>query len=97
MLERLIQPLPIRIFHWLMVVEVTILVLTGLLFYTNTDKLQLPFRVVRLLHGTASVAKLQAIFTGYVKESEEPSLPFTAKAAGTTVSGNFGEVNNEKP
>jgi Ni/Fe-hydrogenase 1 B-type cytochrome subunit len=220
-LERLIQPLPIRIFHWLMVVEVTILVLTGLLFYTNTNKLQLPFRVIRLLHGTAGVAlmanllghtyyyivtrryreivlnivdfhnlkaflayflflrsdhpnfgrynpgqkliydswalasllsalagfvllfpsestalqfwlgglpvlrllkygimiwfivtvpvhiylvftedpaKLQAIFTGYVKESEsEPSLPFTTKAAGTTVSDNFGEVNNEKP
>jgi Ni/Fe-hydrogenase 1 B-type cytochrome subunit len=64
-LKVLIQPLPIRIFHWVMVATVTTLVFTGLLFYTNTDKLQVPFRLFRLLHGTAGII-LTANLLGHI-------------------------------
>lgn len=73
----LIQPLAIRIFHWVMVTTVTILVFTGLLFYTNTDFVRLPFRIVRLLHGTAGIvfiANLLAHIYYYVVTRRYPEI-----------------------
>lgn len=61
-MKLLIQPLPIRIFHWVMVASVTMLVLTGLLFYTTADVFSVKFRLVRLLHGTAGVIATANLF-----------------------------------
>ena len=61
-MKLLIQPLPIRIFHWVMVSAVTSLVLTGLLFYTNNGMLQVPFRTVRLIHILAGIVLTANLF-----------------------------------
>ena len=49
------QPLAIRIFHWVMTACVIVLVITGLLFYAEPGQVNAPFRMIRLLHGTAGV------------------------------------------
>lgn len=54
-MKLLVQPLVIRIFHWVMAGTVIVLVLTGLLFHTKTALFQAPFRTVRLLHGAAGI------------------------------------------
>lgn len=46
----LLQPLAIRIFHWVMVVSVVILLSSGLYMSTPWEVLQLPLRIVRKMH-----------------------------------------------
>lgn len=46
----LLQPLPIRIFHWVMFVSVMVLLSTGLYMNTPWEMIQIPMRVVRKMH-----------------------------------------------
>ncbi len=62
-MKLLLQTLPIRIFHWTMVICVTILLFTGLYLHSPLDMLILPMRIVRQLHtgfGLLLIANLSA-------------------------------------
>lgn len=54
-MKKLIQPLPVRIFHWVMVVSVLLLTGTGIMFSLPHHFLILPYRLLRLIHGTAGI------------------------------------------
>jgi len=46
----LLQPLPIRIFHWVMFVSVIVLLFTGLYMNTPWEMMQLSMRAIRKIH-----------------------------------------------
>lgn len=49
-MKLLLQPLPVRIFHWVMFVSVMILLFTGLYMNSPWEMTQLPLRAARKLH-----------------------------------------------
>lgn len=54
-MKLLLQPLPIRIFHWIMFFCVMILLFTGLYLHQPFAALQLPVRSVRLVHSLTGI------------------------------------------
>lgn len=50
-MKLLLQPLPIRIFHWVMFTCVMILLFTGLYLHSPFAALRLPLNLIRKVHG----------------------------------------------
>ncbi len=57
-MKLLLQPLPVRIFHWVMFAAVMTLLATGLYLHAPPAWLRLPVSLMRELHGIAAAALL---------------------------------------
>ena len=64
-MKLLLQPLPVRVFHWTMVVSVTVMLVTGLYLNSPPLWLHLPLSMIRKLHGVFA-ALLMVNFAGQI-------------------------------
>lgn len=75
-MKLLLHPLPVRIFHWLMVVCISVLLFTGFYQHSPFEALNLPFRVIRKIHGMSGMMLLfilagQLYYYGFTKKFTE--------------------------
>lgn len=78
-MKLLLQPLPIRIFHWIMFACVMVLLFTGLYLSSPFETLVLPLRAVRALHlifGLILIANLSGQIYYYVYTTKWTELIF---------------------